>query len=97
MPGSDGRSLQAHDPKGGAEAKALHPDLAVYDDPYEAAGHADALMILTDWPEYLELDYAEVKRRMARPAIVDGRNMLDRDTLVANGFQYLGIGRLSRD
>jgi UDPglucose 6-dehydrogenase len=49
---------------------------------------------VTEWPEFAQLDWTgEVKERMRVPLIVDGRNFLDRDALVAAGFTYEGIGR----
>ena len=50
-------------------------------------------MLVTEWPEFAELDWAEVASRMARPLLVDGRNFLDPQTLIAAGFEYEGIGR----
>jgi UDPglucose 6-dehydrogenase len=55
---------------------------------------ADAAVLVTEWPEFAELDWAgEVKRLMAKPVVVDGRNFLDRDALRAAGYAYEGIGR----
>jgi UDPglucose 6-dehydrogenase len=55
---------------------------------------ADAAVLVTEWPEFAELDWAgEVRERMARPVLVDGRNFLDREALTAAGFAYEGIGR----
>ena len=48
---------------------------------------------MTEWPEFRELDWAEVRGAMRRPLIVDGRNFLDRDELRRAGFTYEGIGR----
>jgi UDPglucose 6-dehydrogenase len=60
----------------------------------EAIDGADAVVLVTEWPEFAELDWTgEVKRRMRVPLVVDGRNFLDRDKLVAAGFTYEGIGR----
>ncbi|MFB6286809.1 MAG: UDP-glucose/GDP-mannose dehydrogenase family protein [Candidatus Bipolaricaulia bacterium] len=89
----EGAEVQAHDPMALDEARALHPNIHYFDDPYEAAANADAVVLATDWPQYAELDFDEVKRRMARPAIVDGRNLLDRDMLMTEGFRYLSMGR----
>jgi UDPglucose 6-dehydrogenase len=55
---------------------------------------ADAAVLVTEWPEFGELDWAgEVKARMSTPLVVDGRNFLDREALVEAGFTYEGIGR----
>ena len=50
-------------------------------------------MLVTDWPQFRELPFAALARRMRCPLIVDGRNFLDRDALVTAGFSYEGIGR----
>jgi UDPglucose 6-dehydrogenase len=59
----------------------------------EALDGADGAVLVTEWPEFAEIDWAAVKDRMAQPLIVDGRNFLDRDALVAAGFTYEGVGR----
>ena len=53
-------------------------------------------MIVTEWPELRELDWAEAGERMRNRLLVDGRNMLDPDALAAHGFDYEGIGRAAR-
>jgi UDPglucose 6-dehydrogenase len=60
----------------------------------EALTGADAAVVVTEWPEFAELDWAgEVKGAMASAVLVDGRNFLDRETLREAGFKYEGIGR----
>jgi UDPglucose 6-dehydrogenase len=60
----------------------------------DAVDGADAVVLVTEWPEFGELDWTgEVKSRMRVPLVVDGRNYLDREELVAAGFTYEGIGR----
>jgi UDPglucose 6-dehydrogenase len=59
----------------------------------EAVDGADAAVLVTEWPEFAQLDWVEVKRRMRVPLIVDGRNFLDREALIEAGFTYEGIGR----
>ena len=51
------------------------------------------MVLCTEWPEFLSLDYARLKASMVRPLILDGRNILDREALTALGFEYIGIGR----
>ncbi len=57
------------------------------------ADHCDALVLVTDWQQFQDLDYASMAQRMNSPILIDGRNVLDRETLVRAGFQYHGIGR----
>ncbi len=64
------------------------------DSALEAIDGADAVVLVTEWPEFRELDWAgEVKRRLNTPVVIDGRNFLDREALIAAGFTYEGIGR----
>ncbi len=60
----------------------------------DALDGADAAVLVTEWPEFRELQWAgEVKERMNVPLVVDGRNFLDREALAEAGFVYEGIGR----
>ena len=60
----------------------------------ECLDGADAAVLVTEWPEFAELDWAgDVKGRMRTPLVVDGRNFLDRGALLEAGFTYEGIGR----
>ena len=47
----------------------------------------------TEWPEFAEVDWSRLKSVMRRPLVVDGRNVLDRETLTECGLEYCGIGR----
>jgi UDPglucose 6-dehydrogenase len=59
----------------------------------EALDGADAVVVVTEWPEIGELDWSEAASRMRRRLVVDGRNVLDPGALRALGFEYEGIGR----
>lgn len=89
----EGAIIRAYDPLSIEEARILKPNLEYCEDPYEAARHADALLILTDWACFRDLDYSQIKLRMASPRIVDARNLLDVNSLKELGFTYTGIGR----
>ena len=69
------------------------PRLTYCTGPQEAAHGAEALLILTAWPEFLEVDLAQVREAMARPLIVDGRNLLEPTSARALGFEYSSVGR----
>jgi UDPglucose 6-dehydrogenase len=58
-----------------------------------AVDGADAVILVTEWPEFAELDWPEVAGRMNTPLLIDGRNFLDADAVRAAGFVYEGIGR----
>jgi UDPglucose 6-dehydrogenase len=54
---------------------------------------ADAVVLVTEWPEFKELDWAEVASTMSGNVIIDGRNHLDGDAVRAAGLAYEGVGR----
>jgi UDPglucose 6-dehydrogenase len=62
-------------------------------DPELMADGCDALALVTDWAQFKTLDYAKMAQQMNSPILIDGRNFLDRDALVALGYQYVGVGR----
>ena len=88
-----GASVRTHDPMAMTEAQRLKPDLSYWEDPYEAVHEADALLVLTEWPDFRELDYSRIKAEMARPYIIDARNLLDPASMRTMGFTYVGVGR----
>lgn len=94
----DGSSVVAHDPAAMRNAQSvLHSNkLSFVDDPYETAEMADALVFLTDWPEFAQLDLMEIKQKMKRPIILDGRNLFDDSEMAAMGFTYVSVGRPTR-
>jgi len=53
----------------------------------------DALILVTEWPQYASPDYAELLSLMRAPLIIDGRNVFDKDLLNEYGFEYIGVGR----
>jgi UDPglucose 6-dehydrogenase len=90
----EGASVRAYDPVAGEKAEDMLAGATIAGSALEAVDGADAAVLVTEWPEFLELDWSgEVKSRMRVPLVVDGRNFLDREQLVAAGFTYEGIGR----
>jgi nucleotide sugar dehydrogenase len=71
------------------------PDLQIFSDPFDAICDADAMVLLTEWPEFLDLDYEKVGERMRGRIVIDGRNALDPDAVLNAGLTYEGIGRNS--
>ena len=69
--------------------------LTVVDDPYLAAKDADALVVLTEWPEFRSLDWSRLAGVVRRPVVVDLRNLLDPDIVRRAGFAWTGLGRRS--
>jgi UDPglucose 6-dehydrogenase len=90
----EGAHVRVYDPVALDNAEDLLGGAQICDSALEALDGADAAVLVTEWPEFAELDWAgEVHERMAQPVIVDGRNFLDREALRAAGFTYEGIGR----
>jgi UDPglucose 6-dehydrogenase len=85
--------VRAFDPVAMPKAKALLPRARLVKDPYEAARGADALVIVTEWPEFAGLDLARLRRGMKTPILLDGRNIYDPAKARAAGFTYRGVGR----
>jgi UDPglucose 6-dehydrogenase len=71
----------------------LLPDVEYMKDAYEVASGADALVLVTEWNEFRQLDMARVKRLMRHPVVIDGRNIYDPAAMKGLGFTYRGIGR----
>jgi UDPglucose 6-dehydrogenase len=89
----EGATVSGYDPVAERPARELLPTVEFCESPEEAVEGADAVVLVTEWPEFAELDWAELRERMATPLIVDGRNFLDPAALREAGFTYEGIGR----
>jgi UDPglucose 6-dehydrogenase len=91
----EGATVVAYDPVAAEPAQELLPSVEMAGSPLDALEGADAAVLVTEWPEFAELDWAEVARRMANPLLVDGRNFLDPGAVRAAGITYEAIGRPS--
>jgi len=90
----EGAQVRVYDPVASEKAEDMLAGARIADTALDAVDGADAVVLVTEWPEFAELDWTgEVKKRMRVPLVVDGRNFLDREALVAAGFTYEGIGR----
>jgi UDPglucose 6-dehydrogenase len=90
----EGATVRVYDPVAATNPDGVLAGAHVAASALEAVDGADAVVLVTEWPEFRELDWAgEVKRRLKTPVVIDGRNFLDREALVAAGFTYEGIGR----
>ncbi len=87
--------VQAYDPQAIENAKAKLSDVQYCRDMYEAARGAEAILILTEWDEFLRVDWERLRTLVERPLIIDGRNLYAREQVAARGFEYVGIGRNS--
>jgi UDPglucose 6-dehydrogenase len=88
-----GARVQAYDPQAMDAAGKELPDLTLCNDAYEACRDADALVIVTEWNQFRMLDLARVKSLLARPIVVDLRNIYDPAPMRAAGFDYVCVGR----
>ena len=90
---ADGAKVRAYDPVAEREARKLMTGVEFADSALNALTGADACILVTEWPEFEQLDWQEAARRMTGRLVVDGRNFLHRDSVTAAGFIYEGIGR----
>jgi UDPglucose 6-dehydrogenase len=90
---SEGATVVAYDPAAMRHAPRLLPAVQLGSTPYDAAVDADALTILTEWNEFKQLDLIRIRESMARPIIVDGRNIYEPARLRTLGFTYISVGR----
>jgi UDPglucose 6-dehydrogenase len=90
----EGANVRVYDPVATHTANSLLGGARTAESALDAIDGADAVVLVTEWPEFGELDWTgEVKARMRVPLVVDGRNFLDRERLIEAGFAYEGIGR----
>jgi len=85
--------IKAYDPQAMDTAKNFLQDVEYCQNPYEAASGSDALIFLTEWDEFKNLDFVKIKRLLKQPIIIDGRNIFDPLTMKEHGLTYFGIGR----
>ncbi|NMC36457.1 UDP-glucose/GDP-mannose dehydrogenase family protein [Candidatus Beckwithbacteria bacterium] len=89
-----GAKVSAYDPIATAISKTIFGDkISFADSPAEAAKEADAIFLVTEWNEFKEVDFAQIKKDMKGDLLVDGRNMYDPQELKKLGFSYVGVGR----
>jgi UDPglucose 6-dehydrogenase len=88
-----GAVVRGYDPAALDKARAVLPQLEYRRNAYAAARGADAVVIVTEWNEFRQLDLQRLRRGMRRPVIVDGRNIYDPAEMRRLGFVYRGIGR----
>jgi UDPglucose 6-dehydrogenase len=90
---ADGAKVRAYDPVAEREARKLMGGVEFADTALGAVEGADAVVIVTEWPEFAGLEWAKVAERMPGRLVIDGRNFADPETVRAAGFIYEGIGR----
>jgi UDPglucose 6-dehydrogenase len=90
---AEGARVVGYDPVAMDNIRALLPSFVCAPSAMAALDDADACVLVTEWQEFLDLDWAAIRGMMAHPVIVDGRNALDGAALVDLGFTYEGVGR----
>jgi UDPglucose 6-dehydrogenase len=93
---ADGAAVAAYDPIAEEQARKLVSGISFAASPLEAAAGADAVVLVTEWPEFLALDWRKVAESMSGNLVIDGRNALDPDAVRAAGLVYEGVGRGGR-
>jgi UDPglucose 6-dehydrogenase len=90
-----GVRVRAYDPVAMEACREQYPDLRIIycNDSLSAAEHADALVLVTEWPEFANLSLPQLAGRMNKPVLIDGRNLFSPELAREAGFEYAGIGR----
>ena len=78
-----------------ANARKQFPEITYCKDAYQVAEGTEAILVLTEWKEFATVDLERVRDLIERPLIIDGRNSLDCQAVVDQGFEYVGIGGVS--
>ena len=89
----EGVKVKAYDPQAMENIKIIFPDVEMCQDPYQVAEGSDALVIVTEWDEFKNLDLARIKGLLNQPVIIDGRNIYNPAEMEKLGFMYQGVGR----
>jgi UDPglucose 6-dehydrogenase len=90
----EGCKITAYDPAAMERTQeAISSNLKYANSAYEAASGADALLILTEWEEFANLDLPRLNQELKYPIVIDGRNLYDPEVMAAHGFTYYSVGR----
>lgn len=87
-----GARICAYDPQAVENAKGILKNVTYAKNPYEASRDSEAILIVTEWNEFKQIDLKKIKRLMKKPVILDGRNIYDPEKVKELGFSYVGIG-----
>jgi UDPglucose 6-dehydrogenase len=88
-----GAKIRAYDPAAMSEAGKILKDITYCDDAFEAVRDADAVVLLTEWNEFRNLDLEHLRKSLRQPVFIDLRNVYDEQRMNRAGFRYIGIGR----
>ncbi|MFH1037598.1 MAG: UDP-glucose/GDP-mannose dehydrogenase family protein [PVC group bacterium] len=90
---AEGARVRAFDPKSMEKAKEVLPGIEYCENPYQVAEGAEALIIITEWNEFKEMDLKKIKEFLHQPVVIDGRNIYDPEKMERLGFIYKSVGR----
>jgi UDPglucose 6-dehydrogenase len=93
---AEGATVRAFDPAATEQASKLYPTVEMCKDAYAVAEGADAVVLMTEWNQFRNLDLGRIRDALRRPVFVDGRNVYEPARMEALGFAYEGIGRLPK-
>ncbi len=93
---TEGAHIRAFDPVAMENARRAHQDVTFCEDAYAVAEQADALVLVTEWNEFKQVDMARVAKAMRNKLLIDGRNIYDPVRMAQYGFTYCGMGRSAR-
>jgi UDPglucose 6-dehydrogenase len=90
----EGALVHAYDPKATEKAKAVLPNATYCTDAYQAAAGADAILIVTEWDEFRQMDWKRLLAVVEHPLVIDGRNLFTPEEITQWKFRYISIGRV---
>jgi UDPglucose 6-dehydrogenase len=90
---AEGARVKSYDPAAAANAAVVTEDVAFCSDPYETADGADAIVLVTEWNEFKDVDLAALRKRMRGSILIDGRNLYEPADARTAGFEYVGVAR----
>ncbi|RRR65916.1 MAG: UDP-glucose/GDP-mannose dehydrogenase family protein [Candidatus Viridilinea halotolerans] len=88
-----GARVKAYDPVAMENAGELMPEVTFCATAYDVAKESDALLLVTEWNEFKQLNWEKIRSFMRQPIVIDGRNLYDPEEMIARGFTYWGVGR----
>jgi UDPglucose 6-dehydrogenase len=91
---AEGAAVRAYDPEASERARAIIPEATYCADAYEAAEGADAILIVTEWDEFRQIDWERLLSSVEQPLVIDGRNVFNPEEIRRKGFRYVSIGRV---
>lgn len=93
----EGATVYAYDPKADQNELKIHKNIKTVKSVDELANEADALIIMTEWNDFLSIDYKKIKQQMRMPIVIDPKNFLEEISLEKKGYLYYGLGRGTKD